>query len=58
MVGQVVRYMLFANLEKPGVPVPRTKLNDLLTAANKNHKHAKKLLAKILPEARVRESHR
>ena len=45
--------MVFASYEKPGVPVARAKLNDLLVADNKNHKFAKKLLARTLPEAQV-----
>ena len=52
-MGRLVRYMLFASYEKPGTPVTRAKLNDLLTADNKNHKNAKKLLTRTLPEAQV-----
>ncbi len=52
-MGRLVRHMLFSSYEKPGVPVPRTKLNDLLVADNKNHKSVKKLLARSLPEAQV-----
>lgn len=51
--GRIVRHMLFHNHEKPGVPVPRAKLSDLVTHDNKNHKHAKKLLQLVLPEAQV-----
>ena len=53
LVGRLVRYMLFASYEKPGTPVSRAKLNDLLTSDNKNHKNAKKLLTRTLPEAQV-----
>ncbi|KAJ9508835.1 hypothetical protein QJQ45_028149, partial [Haematococcus lacustris] len=31
LIGRVVRAMLFSHYEKPGVPVPRTKLLDALT---------------------------
>ena len=53
LVGRIVRYMLFSSYEKPGVPVPRTKLSELVLSDNKNHKHSKHLLAKTLPEAQV-----
>mmetsp|Transcript_845 Transcript_845/g.1918 ORF Transcript_845/g.1918 Transcript_845/m.1918 type:complete len:295 (-) Transcript_845:202-1086(-) len=30
LIGTVVRYMLFSNQEKPGIPVSRTKLNEAI----------------------------
>ena len=45
--------MLFSNFEKPGVPVSRTKLNDLVTAEYKAHKAVRKLPALAIATAQV-----
>jgi hypothetical protein len=45
--------MIFSSYASPGVPVTRAKLNELILADNKNHKSAKKLLSRVLPEAQV-----
>ena len=53
LVALIVRHMIFSSYEKPGVPVTRAKLSELILADNKNHKNAKKLLSYVLPVAQV-----
>jgi len=53
LVSLIVRHMIFSSYASPGVPVTRAKLNELILADNKNHKSAKKLLSRVLPEAQV-----
>eukprot|EP00983_Pelagomonas_calceolata_P006437 211595-Pelagomonas_calceolata.AAC.4 len=43
MAGTVVRYMLFSHHEKPGVPVPRSKLNDAMMTEYADHPRKRKI---------------
>ncbi|KAG2454161.1 hypothetical protein HYH02_001196 [Chlamydomonas schloesseri] len=48
----VVRHMLFATRQKPGVPVARTKLMEAVKKAMGTHRHYKKLASVWMPWAR------
>jgi len=43
MAGAVVRHMLFSHFDKPGVPVPRAKLNEALLLSYKDHASRRKI---------------
>eukprot|EP00775_Hariotina_reticulata_P010858 gene10858-11012_t len=51
MVARVVRFMLFKNFEKPGVPVKRQELVEVIQKDQKGGRHAKKLPAIVIPLA-------
>lgn len=43
LAGQVVRFMLFSHQDKPGQPVARNKINEVITAEFKDHAQSRKL---------------
>jgi len=54
MAGTVVRYMLFSHHEKPGVPVPRSKLNDAMMTEYADHPRKRKIPPVVMAIAQSR----
>ena len=54
MAGAVVRLMLFSQYDKPGVPVPRAKLNEALLLSYKDHASRRKIPGVVIAMAQAR----
>ncbi|KAF5838455.1 MAGE family-domain-containing protein [Dunaliella salina] len=54
MAGVVVRYMLFSHHERPGVPVPRGKLNDVMMMEYADHPKKRKIPPVVMAIAQAR----
>lgn len=54
MAGAVVRHMLFSQYDRPGVPVPRAKLNMALLLSYKDHASRRKIPGVVIAMAQAR----
>jgi len=54
IAGTVMRLMLFSHFDKPGVPVPRAKLNEALLVSYHDHASRRKIPGVVIAMAQAR----